>query len=83
MISLRRPYSNILLLNCKRRNLGYSIPKSLSELEKEHLRETCQTTNALFNFMYLTGCCMGEDVKVNCDIIDLRTNAVLLQSNNC
>jgi site-specific recombinase XerD len=38
--------------------LGKRIPKILCELEIEHLREACHSTkeNALFEFMYSTGC---------------------------
>lgn len=56
----------------KEPKLGKRIPKFLSELEIEHLREACQTTmeKALFEFMYSTGCCIGEVVKLNREDID-------------
>lgn len=65
----------------KEPKLGKRIPKFLSELEIEHLREACQTTmeNALFEFMYSTGCRIGEVVKLDCDDIDFRTNSVIVQ----
>lgn len=65
----------------KEPKLGKRIPKFLSELELEHLREACQTTmeNALFEFMYSTGCRIGEVVKLDRDDIDFRTNSVIVQ----
>lgn len=65
----------------KEPKLGKRIPKSLSELEIEHLREACQTTmeNALFEFMYSTGCRIGEVVKLDREDIDFRTNSVIVQ----
>ena len=64
----------------KEPKLGKRIPKFLSELEIEHLREACQTTmeNALFEFMYSTGCRIGEVAKLNRDDIDFRTNSVIV-----
>ena len=51
----------------KEPKIGKRIPKFLSELEIEHLREACDTTmeNALFEFMYSTGCRIGDIVKLN------------------
>jgi len=65
----------------KEPKLGKRIPKFLSELEIEHLREACQTTmeNALFEFMYSTGCRIGEVVKLDRDDIDFRINSVIVQ----
>lgn len=65
----------------KEPKLGKRIPKFLSELEIEHLREACQTTmeNALFEFMYSTGCRIGEVVKIDRHDIDFRTNSVIVQ----
>ena len=64
----------------KEPKLGKRIPKFLSELEIEHLREACHTTmeNALFEFMYSTGCCIGEVVKLNRDNINFSTNSVIV-----
>lgn len=64
----------------KEPKLGKRIPKYLSELEIEHLREACQTTmeNALFEFMYSTGCRIGEVVKLNREDIDFRFNSVIV-----
>ena len=46
--------------------LGKRIPKFLSELEIEHLREACHTSmeNALFEFMYSTGCRYWGSCKI-------------------
>ena len=65
----------------KEPKLGKRIPKFLSELEIEHLREACQTSmeNALFEFMYSTGCRIGEVVKLDREDIDFRTNSVIVQ----
>ena len=64
----------------KEPKLGKRIPKFLSELEIEHLREACHTTmeNALFEFMYSTGCRIGEVVKLNRDDINFSTNSVIV-----
>lgn len=64
----------------KEPRLGKRIPKFLTGLEIEHLREACQTTmeNALFEFMYSTGCRIGEVAKLNRDDIDFRTNSVIV-----
>lgn len=65
----------------KEPKLGKRIPKFLSEIEIEHLREACRTTmeNALFEFMYSTGCRIGEVVKLDRHDIDFRTNSVIVQ----
>ncbi len=34
--------------------------------------------NALFEFMYSTGCRIGEVVKLNCDDINFSTNSVIV-----
>jgi integrase/recombinase XerD len=64
----------------KEPKLGKRIPKFLSELEIEHLREACQTPmeNALFEFMYSTGCRIGEVVKLNRNNINFHANSVIV-----
>ncbi len=64
----------------KEPKLGKRIPKFLSDLEIEHLREACHTTmeKALFEFFYSTGCRIGEVVKLNRDDIDFRSNSVIV-----
>lgn len=64
----------------KEPKLGKRIPKFLSELEIEHLREACETPmeNALFEFFYSTGCRIGEVVNLNRDDINFHTNSVIV-----
>lgn len=64
----------------KEPKLGKRIPKFLTELEIEHLREACQNPmeNALFEFFYSTGCRIGEVVKLNRDDINFSTNSVIV-----
>lgn len=64
----------------KEPKLGKRIPKFLSELEIEHIREACHTTmeNALFEFMYSTGCRIGEVAKLNRDDINFQMNSVIV-----
>ncbi|PHB04930.1 integrase [Bacillus wiedmannii] len=64
----------------KEPKLGKKIPKFLSELEIEHLREACHNSmeNALFEFLYSTGCSIGEVVKLNRVDINFSTNSVIV-----
>ncbi|MBE7104025.1 tyrosine-type recombinase/integrase [Bacillus cereus] len=64
----------------KEPKLGKRIPKFLSELEIEHLREACHNSmeNALFEFLYSTGCRIGEVVKLNLVDINFSTNSVIV-----
>ncbi|WP_404467984.1 tyrosine-type recombinase/integrase [Sutcliffiella horikoshii] len=64
----------------KEPKLGKRIPKFLTELEIEHLRESCQNAmeNALFEFFYSTGCRIGEVVKLNRDDINFASNSVIV-----
>ncbi|WP_404346460.1 site-specific tyrosine recombinase/integron integrase [Sutcliffiella horikoshii] len=64
----------------KEPKLGKRIPKFLTELEIEHLRESCQNSmeNALFEFFYSTGCRIGEVVKLNRDDINFASNSVIV-----
>ena len=43
------------------------IPKFLTEKEIEHLREACQTAkeHTIIEFMYSSGCKIGEIVLIN------------------
>lgn len=65
----------------KEPKLGKRIPKFLSEIEIEQLREACHNTleNALFEFIYSTGCRIGEVVKLNKEDINFSTNSVIVQ----
>jgi integrase/recombinase XerD len=51
----------------KEPKVGKRIPKFLTEREIEHLRESCNTPmeNALFEFMFSTGCRIGEIVSLD------------------
>jgi len=62
----------------KEPKLGKRIPKFLSELEIEY--EACQTPmeNALFEFMFSTGCRIGEVVKLNRNDINFHANSVIV-----
>ncbi|USK32134.1 tyrosine-type recombinase/integrase [Bacillus sp. F19] len=64
----------------KEPKLGKRIPKFLSELEIEYLREACHNSmeNALFEFIYSTGCRIGEVVKLNREDINFSTNSVIV-----
>jgi integrase/recombinase XerD len=64
----------------KEPKLGKRIPKFLSELEIEHLREACHSPmeNALFEFMFSTGCRIGEVVKLNRNDINFHANSVIV-----
>ncbi|WP_404468664.1 site-specific tyrosine recombinase/integron integrase [Sutcliffiella horikoshii] len=64
----------------KEPKLGKRIPKFLTELEIEHLRESCQNAmeNALFEFFYSTGCRIGEVVKLNRDDINFASDSVIV-----
>ncbi|MCM3595611.1 tyrosine-type recombinase/integrase [Metabacillus idriensis] len=65
----------------KEPKLGKRIPKFLTEIEIEQLREACHSTleNTLFEFIYSTGCRIGEVVKLNRDDINFLTNSVIVQ----
>ncbi|WP_060678639.1 site-specific tyrosine recombinase/integron integrase [Virgibacillus halodenitrificans] len=64
----------------KEPKLGQRIPKFLSKLEIEHLREGCHTPmeNALFEFFYSTGCRIGEVAKLNREDINFPGNSVIV-----
>src|SRR5690625_6944032 len=63
----------------KEPKLGQRIPKFLSKLEIEHLRERCHTPmeNALFEFFNSTGCRIGEVAKLNREDINFTANSVI------
>ncbi|WP_341356743.1 tyrosine-type recombinase/integrase [Rossellomorea sp. y25] len=64
----------------KEPKIGKRIPKFLTDIEIEHLREACQSSleNALFEFFYSTGCRIGEVVKLNQDDINFSANSVIV-----
>lgn len=64
----------------KEPKLGKRIPKFLSEQEIELLRESCLTPleKALFEFMYSTGCRIGEVIKLNREDINFHSQSVVV-----
>lgn len=68
-------------IKLKEPKLGKRIPKFLTEQEIEHLRESCHTSmeKALFEFMYSTGCRIGEVVKLNREDINFNNHSVIVQ----
>ncbi|WHY54767.1 tyrosine-type recombinase/integrase [Peribacillus simplex] len=61
------------------------VPKYLSEVEIEHLREACHTTfkNALFEFMYSAGCRIGEAITLDRTSINFSNqSAIVLGKGN-
>ncbi|WP_088069993.1 tyrosine-type recombinase/integrase [Gottfriedia luciferensis] len=60
---------------------GIRIPKFLTEKEIEHLREACQTAKeqAIIEFMYSTGCRIGEIVLINRKDINWSNNSVVVR----
>ncbi|GGI18049.1 tyrosine-type recombinase/integrase [Gottfriedia solisilvae] len=60
---------------------GTRIPKFLTEKEIEHLREACQTAkeHALIEFMYSSGCRIGEIVLINRRDINWSNNSVVVR----
>jgi site-specific recombinase XerD len=64
----------------KEPKIGKRIPKFLTEQEIEHLRESCHTPmeKALFEFMYSTGCRIGEIIRLNRDEINFHSQSVIV-----
>lgn len=68
------------VIKLKEPKVGKRIPKFLSEVEIEYLREACQTSmeKALFEFMYSTGCRIGEVIKLNKEDINFHNQSVIV-----
>ncbi|WP_192825070.1 tyrosine-type recombinase/integrase, partial [Peribacillus frigoritolerans] len=64
----------------KEPKLELRVPKYLSEEEIEHLREACHTTfeNALFEFMYSTGCRIGEAITLDRASINFSNQSAIV-----
>ncbi|WP_163100715.1 tyrosine-type recombinase/integrase [Peribacillus alkalitolerans] len=64
----------------KEPKLDSRIPKFLTEEEIELLREACDTTfeKALFEFMYSTGCRIGEVVSIDRHSINFTEQSVIV-----
>lgn len=72
---LQNPASKI-----KEPKAGKRIPKFLTEREIEHLREACQMTmeKALFEFMFSTGCRIGEIVSLDKNSINWSNRSAIV-----
>ena len=64
----------------KEPKVGKRIPKFLTEREIEHLREACYTPieKALFEFMFSTGCRIGEIVSLEKNSINWSNRSVII-----
>lgn len=60
---------------------GARVPKALSEEDTEMLREGCQTPleHALIEFMYSTGCRIGEVVRLNRNAINWESRSAIVR----
>ncbi|SMQ86936.1 integrase/recombinase XerD [Bacillus sp. OV166] len=60
---------------------GKRIPKFLTEMEIEHLREACCSPmeKALFEFMFSTGCRIGEVVTLDRDRINWSNRSAVIR----
>ena len=60
---------------------GKRIPKFLTEREIEHLREACNTPmeKALFEFMFSTGCRIGEIVTLDKNNINWSNHSAIVK----
>lgn len=65
----------------KEPKVGKRIPKFLTEREIEHLREACSTTmeKALFEFMFSTGCRIGEIVSLEKNCINWSDRSAIVR----
>mgnify|MGYP000737159690 CR=1 FL=1 len=61
--------------------MGTRLPKALSEEDVELLREACETPleHALIEFLYTTGCRIGEVARLNRNAIDWETRSVVVR----
>jgi len=68
----------------KEPKIGKRIPKALSEEDIELLREGCITPfeHALVEFLYTTGCRVGEVAGLNKNVIDWNTKSVIVLGKN-
>jgi integrase/recombinase XerD len=65
----------------KEPKMGKRIPKFLTELEIEHLREACFTPleKSLFEFMFSTGCRIGEISSLDKNCINWSSRSVIVR----
>ncbi|MCG8401361.1 MAG: tyrosine-type recombinase/integrase [Firmicutes bacterium] len=61
--------------------LGTRVPKFLTEDDIETLRESCETPreHAIIEFLYTTGCRIGEAVGINKSDIDWQNKSVIVR----
>jgi integrase/recombinase XerD len=61
--------------------VGKRIPKFLTEREIEHLREAClmPLEKALFEFMFSTGCRIGEIVSLDKNSVNWSNRSVIVR----
>ena len=72
---LRNPAAKL-----KEPKIGQRIPKFLTKIEIEHLREACKSPmeKALFEFFYSSGCRIGEVAKLNRNDIYFAGNSAIV-----
>lgn len=65
----------------KEPKLGKRIPKFLTDREIEHLREACLTPmeKALFEFMFSTGCRIGEIVTLDMNSVNWSNHSAIVK----
>ena len=65
----------------KEPKVGKRIPKFLTEKEIEHLRDACHSSmeKALFEFMFSTGCRIGEIVTLDRNSINWGSNSAIVR----
>jgi integrase/recombinase XerD len=65
----------------KEPKVGKRIPKFLTERELEHLREACNTVmeKAIFEFMFSTGCRIGEVVSLDKNCINWSNRSAIVR----
>lgn len=63
---------------------GIRVPKFLTEEDVENLRESCndRRERAIFEFLYNTGCRIGEAVNVNINDINWDKNSLIILGKN-
>lgn len=68
-------------IKLKEPKVGKRIPKFLTEMEIEQLRDSCLTSmeKALFEFFYSTGCRIGEVVNLNREDVNSSARSVIVK----
>jgi len=66
---------------CQEPKTGIRLPKALTEEDIELLREGCTSPleHALVEFLYTTGCRIGEVAKLNRNAIDWETRSLYVR----